>query len=313
VIGRAASLVLALAGAVSASSTDQSTRPAAAVDVYATVEAANGVPLEGLAREDFDVLSDGAAVPFTLTPGPQPMDTLLVADLTTSVTNRVRTVVALPLPEAFGFAADRLITDVRTADRARLVGMIGARLVPGPGWTADRLALQRSARVLATPDGPVEPSPLWDALDASLAMFEPASDRRRHILLVTDGRATANKLPLDDVVHRAMEANVAISIVELDPAVRSLGLPHSERSPGPRALLERLTSNTGGVHRVVTPDARGTHQTRAAVGQMLDLIRTSYRLTFVPPPAAARLRRVEVRVNRPGLTVRARASYASGE
>ena len=304
-----AALLLAMAACTLAGVTATSGQAPAAIQVYASVEAANGVPLEGLTGDDFELVHDAVPVPFTLAAGPQPLDTLLLADLTTSVTNRVRTIVAMPWPETFSLAADRLITDVRVNDRARLMGLIGARLVPSLAWTADRRALQRAVRVFTVPDGPAEPSPLWDALDDAIALFEPARDRRQHILLITDGRATGNRVPLDEVIIRAMRADVAISVIELDPPARGLGLPHSEKTPGPRALMERLTAETGGAHRAVAPDVRGTHQTRTAVGQILDLMRTSYRLTFVPPVAGPAAGRLEVRVRRPGLAVRARAGY----
>jgi hypothetical protein len=106
-----------------------------------------------------------------------------------------------------------------------------------------------------------------------------------------------------------MLAGIAVSVVELDPPARSLALPHSEKIPGPGVLLVRLASASGGVRRFVTPNARGTHETRAAVGQILDLMRTSYRLTFIPPAAGPPVRALEVRVKRPGLTVRARRGY----
>lgn len=304
-------LVVLAASAVAAVTT---VRPEAAqapgpIAIHAAVEAPNGVPLEGLTSNDFEILSGGIPQPFTLAGPPLPIDTLLVADLTSSVTGRLRGVWATPWPEAFSLAADRLITDVRMEDRARVMAMIGPRFVASPAWSGDRATLQRALRVFTIPDAPVEPSPLWDAVDEALTLF-PSDARRRAIVVVTDGRATGNRAPLAEVIERTMLAGIAVSIVELTPPTRSLGVPHSERAPGPTALLERLTAASGGVHRLVTPDARGNHNTRTAVGQILDLMRTSYVLTFTPPTAGPAVRPIEVRVTRPGVTVRARRGYA---
>jgi hypothetical protein len=284
--------------------------PAGAIMLYASVEAPNGVPLESLTRDDFEVVSAGVSQPLaTVSPGPLALHTLLVADLTTSVTGRLRGVWVTPWPEAFSLAADRLITDLRTVDRARVMGMIGPRFIPSTSWSSDRLALQRALRVFAGPaDGLVEPSPLWDAVDEALTLFPPAAGRHA-MVLVTDGRASGNRASLAEVSQRAMLTGVAVSIVELDPQPRSLGIPHSEHLPGPAALLQRLAATSGGVYRFVSPDLRGNHNTRMAVGQILDLMRTSYVLTFVPPAEGPAVRTVEVRINRPGLTVRARQGY----
>jgi hypothetical protein len=279
------------------------------VVVHASVEAPNGVPLEGLTRDDFEILSAG--LPLTLTSWsntPLPLHTLLIADLTTSVTGRLRGVWVMPWPEAFSLAADRLITDVRSVDSARVMAMMGARFLASPTWSNDRLTLQRGLRVFVTPDGPVEPSPLWDVVDEGLTLF-PAESRRRAIILVTDGRASGNKASLDEVSERAMIAGVAVSVVELDPRSPSLSIPHSERLPGPAALLQRLAARSGGVYRFVTPDARGNHNTRLAVGQILDLMRTSYVLAFIPPTEGPAVRPIDVRLKRPGLVVRARQGY----
>jgi Ca-activated chloride channel family protein len=304
--------VVLAAGAVTVTTVrPRATQAPGPTAIHVTVEAPNGVPLEGLTSDDFEILSGAIPQAFTLAAAaPLPIDTLLLADLTSSVTGRLRGVWAMPWPEAFSLAVDRLITDVRREDRARIMAMIGPRFVTSPLWSGDRATLQRALRVFAIPDGPVEPSPLWDAVDEALTLF-PADARRRAIVLVTDGRATGNRAPLAEVTERAMLAGIAVSIVELTPPTRSLGVPHSERSPGPTALLERLTTASGGVHRLVSPDARGNHNTRTAVGQILDLMRTSYLLTFTPPAAGPAIRPIEVRVKRPGVTVRARQGYVA--
>jgi hypothetical protein len=302
-------VLLALAGRTIAGVPQSGAPGPRPVVVYAGVEAPTGVPLEGLTREDFEVVSAGIPQPLTAwASGPLALHTLLVADLTTSVTGRLRGVWVTPWPEAFSLAADRLITDVRAVDAARLLAMMGARFLASPTWSNDRLTLQRGLRVFTIPDGPVEPSPLWDVVDEALTLF-PAEAGRRVIVLVTDGRASGNKASLDDVSERAMLAGVAVSVVELDPRSPSLSVPHSERLPGPAALLQRLAARSGGLYRFVSPDVRGNHNTRTAVGQILDLMRTSYALTFVPPADGPATRPIEVRLKRPGLSVRARQGY----
>ncbi len=302
-------LMAARSPGASQSSPAASSAAARPVSVYAAVEAANGIALEGLTREDFEVVSGGVAVPLLgVSGGPMALHTVLVADLTTSVTGRLRGVWVTPWPEAFSLAADRLITDVRTADRARFLAILGAQLTSSPAWSNDRLTLQRGLRVFAAPEGPVEPSPIWDAVDEALALF-PRDAGRRAVLLVTDGRASGNRASLAEVSERAMLAGVAVSVVELDPRSPSLSIPHSERLPGPAALLQRLAAQSGGIYRFVSPDLRGNHNTRTAVGQILDLMRTSYLLTFTPPADGPAIRTLDVRVKRPGLVTRARQGY----
>ncbi len=73
------------------------------------------------------------------------------------------------------------------------------------------------------------------------------------------------------------------------------------RPPGDPEFLHTLSANTGGVSVAHTNDfAPGLERVDNAT-------RSVYLLGYVPPPTSTRLRRIEVKVNRPGAIVRSRS------
>jgi VWFA-related protein len=115
---------------------------------------------------------------------------------------------------------------------------------------------------------------------------------------------------LQDAFRAAQRANVAI--YGLDPG--GLRAPNEggvrsadEGNPGRvnRAFLETVALNTGGF--VVA----NTNEPGAGISQILEENSSYYLAGYVPanPRADGKFRRIEVRVNRPGVTVRARNGY----
>ncbi len=90
------------------------------------------------------------------------------------------------------------------------------------------------------------PSRVWDAVDDALAQLETVPQPRA-IVLMTDGRATGNRLGLDAIIQHARSAGVVVSVLgsgSSRSAVRH-GYPELE----PHLGLERLARETGGVFR----------------------------------------------------------------
>jgi Mg-chelatase subunit ChlD len=173
-----------------------------------------------------------AAIALLVSQAPQraPLDVVLMVDVSHSMTygfiKRDRGLV----PAAASALADAL----EPGDVAR-VGTFGSDITIDPAPLGDPAAIRTAAAALGERIG--GPSPLWDALDAA-ARALAASDGRRAIVVVTDGRTSGNRLGFEDTRAALARAGVPVFVVSLDKSDRAL--------PDPGARLERIAAATGG-------------------------------------------------------------------
>jgi len=167
---------------------------------------------------------------------------------------------------------------------------------------------------------PLESSPIWDAIDVSVQALAGAPEPRA-ILLMTDGRATGNRIGLDDAERKALAGHVSISAVSeggewLIPQFG--GTPDRVRSD---ASLRRLADNTGGMY---LPDGTARRTLRAQMNafayvkeivntpslpaplitQIMSSLRTRYRIGF-NAASDGRVHTLDVRAKRQALEVHA--------
>ncbi|MEZ5319424.1 MAG: hypothetical protein R2752_18635 [Vicinamibacterales bacterium] len=159
---------------------------------------------------------------------------------------------------------------LQPGDRAT-IGAVTDRLILEPGFADTGAQFEASAwRLLAKADAAVRwtTTPLWDAVDASITALESAPPPRL-VVLVTDGRATGNRLGLDEVARHAVSAGVSVHIVlgldqDGDPAIR----PSSE--------ARRLAESTGGLFEsyafVRTSPGREIEGPAARVRQVMEAL-----------------------------------------
>jgi VWFA-related protein len=147
-------------------------------------------------------------------------------------------------------------------------------------------------------------------------------DRRKALVLVSvgipwdvevkdsSGVADQIRVEMNDCYRAAQRANV--NVYTLDPgglrASFDLGVPSANpANPGllNREFLKTVSENTGGVAVTDTNDAT------PGIQQALRENASYYLLGYVPANtrAAGRYRKIDVRVNRPGVTVRTRSGY----
>jgi hypothetical protein len=309
---------LVLACAIAAADASSVATPRIASDdltIFVSVEREDGTPVGGLTAADFEVLVAGVRMPVQrASPGPRPLRIVLLVDVTTR-------------PQISERDMERLVGDFVSAlepvDRAR-IGRVGRGVALGPPLANDAKALLRSARAVIEPRAEERsgPSPIWDALVEAAASLS-SEDGRRAILLVTDGRATGNRHGLADVADLLAAANVSVSVIAprsptIVPSESALVRVHPERMP------QALAEFTGGRFVPVDPFFRmqgGSGDTmvlqlgRAPEGTLdfqsgrtVASLRHEYAVT-VARPSGPEARMIEVRVNRPGLRMRARRAY----
>jgi hypothetical protein len=281
------------------------------------VVGSDGEPIIDLSRAEFEVLVDGAPVaPSAVGSAPSELAVVLMLDVSTSQ--------ALKRHEVHTAVAENWLPSLRAGDRAR-IGVIGEPATFG-GWLPfDRTASAASARAIIdrAPNGP---SPIWDTTVAALQLLVDAPGAKA-VVLVTDGRAAANVLSLDDVIAGANAGDVSIS------SVSEGGEQYLPQAGGPAERvrsddsLRRLADTTGGLF-VEDGSARRTTSARIdpfryvrelietpsrpgpLLTRIMSLMRQRYRVTFAAP-ADGRPHTLEIRVRRENATVHARRSFVS--
>jgi hypothetical protein len=210
-----------------------------------SVTPAAGPSAADLDADDFVVSVGGVPRPVVRVVRPGPLSVLFVGVVSESVVDRTRTQGPTWI-DLISSAADDFVRALQPSDRARLMTVGGSQFEAG---VSDRATLAHAARRIVPEGAPQHGSPIWDAVDLALPLFanEPG---RKATVLVTDGRASANRADVDEVAGRAAAAGVAVSVVELEATPRTFEMTGSPDIPRPGPFLRTLAAITGGSHLV---------------------------------------------------------------
>ncbi len=152
---------------------------------------------------------------------------------------------------------------------------------------------------------------LYDALYLGMEKVRRGRHRKHVLLVISDGQDNASRYDMDELRRRMRESDVQIYCIGVNQASSSDKGAWREERRG-QMILDTIAQMSGGRSFFVhTADALEAATTRIA----LDL-RQQYSLGYVPTNAQpdGRWRRIQVRVTRPSLRIRAREGYyASSE
>lgn len=144
---------------------------------------------------------------------------------------------------------------------------------------------------------------IYDAVQASIPLFDRRHRQRAAAVVISDGADTASDLTIRELRRRLLVTDAfiyAIAIDKEDPRALS-------RRVNPFALRE-ITDDTGGYTAVV----HDTSELGPATAQIAEELRHQYTLAYVPPqPPDDRFHGIRVRVTRAGHRVRARRGYVA--
>ena len=252
------------------------------VEVYASVVDAAGQPIRGLRQEDFEVTEDGERqVISTFTAGDFPLT------------------VAIALDHSFSMAGAPLAA-VKRATRSFLGAL-------RPGDETVVLGISSQVEVVARPNQPrAEQMTAVDALsawgtttlhDAILAAIESVDGARgrRALVILSDGDDRYSETSAAEATARARRSNVMVYPIALGKV----------RPP----LFAELATLTGG-RSYHARELEGLDQTMANVAQQLrEQYLIGYSPTRLPVSGANEWRSIQVRVKKPGVSVRARDGY----
>jgi VWFA-related protein len=270
---------------------------AAQINVDVAVLSVAGQPVKGLTGADFEIYSNGQRVPISsCTPGPAPLNIVLLVDASGSMKWQMRE------EDVKDDVKDGFVPAVSATDRVR-IGSIGGQNYLSPAFTSNPQELKRAAdRALDGYRNFQSPSPVWDAVHAAVEALSTVEGRRA-ILLMSDGRATANRYSVEEVAEYAAQYGVLVNVGGED-SERYIRQSQTE------AILVRagagmqwISDLTGGFQMKESASIR-----EFFVGT-LELMRNMYTLSFEAPIHDGDFHALEVRVKRPDGSIRARQVY----
>lgn len=258
------------------------------VPIYATVVDASGRLVPELQQSDFTVLDNGKPANVTLFSNEsQPFSAVVMLDTSASMTANLK---------LLNRAAEQFLLRLLPTDRAQ-VGAFNDKIQLSGEFTNDRDALIAALDDLYFGN----PTRLNDGIAAGLDALKGV-EGRRVVLVFTDGEDTSSRTSFRSVMDRARDEEVM---------VYSIGL-ESEYFNGMRVVksrpsrdLRRISDETGGGYFELVKTAE-LAPTFSRVAQEL---RSQYVIGFAPASLDNKIHKLEVKVAKPGMTVRARRSY----
>ncbi len=258
------------------------------VPIYATVLDAGGRLVPDLEQSNFSVFDNGKPAEVALfSSESQPFTAVVMMDTSASMTANLK---------LLNRAAEQFLLRLLPVDRAQ-VGAFNDKIQLSGTFTNDRDELIAALDDLYFGN----PTRLNDAIGASLDALQ-GIDGRRVILVFTDGEDTASRTRFGTVLDRARDEEVMVYAIGLE----------SEYFNGVRVVrsrptrdLRKISEETGGGYF----ELKETAELSPTFSRVAQELRSQYLIGFAPAALDGKVHKLEVRVNRPGMTVRARKSY----
>ena len=146
-------------------------------------------------------------------------------------------------------------------------------------------------------------TPLYDGLVKASEALAQRLERRRAILVVSDGADTKSRATLEDALRKVIAASVTVYTVDLSDSA----LYHTAMRDNGAEVLKTLAVKTGG--RFFRSPGGG--KLRDAFVETVEELRNQYTITYEPSNEKrdGRWRIIEVRLSQPKLKARTRQGY----
>jgi Ca-activated chloride channel homolog len=276
------------------------------VAVYATVAQKDGRLVTDLTRDAFEIREEGKPQPITVfSTEMQPVSVVMMLDHSGSMRGNVGLVEQ---------AAEAFIKSLGPGDTAR-IGTFAERIVIQPeSFTSDQGTL---IRILRSGQPVIGPTPLWNALGMAVEALR-GREGRKVVLVFSDGGDSPNMMSLNnrsimDVMRDAQRDDVMVYAIGLQTTVLMGPNPRggigsmggSMTSVRPDPGLARIAEDTGGGYF----ELNRSENLAATFAGVADELHRQYALGFEPLRLDDKMHKLDVRVNRKGLNVRARKEY----
>lgn len=277
------------------------------VAVYATVSDSDGRLVPDLVREDFEIKDSGKAQPITVFSNDiQPITVVVMLDRSGSMRQNFRLVEA---------AAEAFVRKLGSGDKAR-VGSFAERVQIDPeGFTSDQEELIGILRSNLQQEGP---TPLWNAVDDAITALRE-QEGRRVVLIFSDGADAPmnfrmNNRSIMDVMRRAQQENVMVYAIGLQSTILRRpnpgggglgGFGGSMQQQRPDPGLAVIADDTGGGYF----ELNRAEDLASTFARVADELHHQYAIGFEPQKLDDKMHKLDVRVGKRGMKVRARKEY----
>jgi VWFA-related protein len=270
------------------------------VTVSATVRDRRGRAVSDLTAADFQVFDRGVARPIAeFRTEAAPVSVAILFDVSGSMDIASRALAAR-------FAAHHVLSWLEHGRDEAALFAFDSRLHEVAPFTVDTRALQGAL-------GEVDPfgaTSLHDAIADTAKRISERANRRRAIIVLTDGIDTASRLTPADVSGIASEIDVPVYIVAVVLPIDNPdanGPSDDNDVPLAAGTIRELAAWTGGeLFYASTPS-----DTSKVARQIVRELRQQYLIAFAPS-AGAGWHPIEIRTTKKNLTVRARGGYVAG-
>ena len=262
-------------------------------DIYVSVVDSKGVAAKGLTADDFTVREDGQTREvLRATAATEPLDIVLLVDDSQAATR------AIP------YLRDALPSFIDRMQGKAAIGVVtfGERPTSVVERTTDTAALKKGVnRIFARPGSGAY---LLDAIREVSRGFEKRETARRHIIAITVEGVEFSNLQYEQVLDALHESGATLHVL-------AVGTPSggmSDEIRNKNIVMDRGTTETGGrrdqlLSELAIPDA---------LGKVADELLNQYVVTYGRPDKLIPPEKIEVTIDKPGLTARARTRLPDG-
>lgn len=284
-----AAIAASLPAGAYAQSEDEEVRVDSSIVVLnASVKDPSGRHVSGLTRVQFKVFEDGVEQPIEMFSAEEtPFAAVILLDTSGSMEERV----------SLGrSAAIRFLDGLRPSDNASIYKFDSK---------VDLIQEFSNSRDIAPNIFDVKAEGMTrmnDAIYQAAVELSKRPEKRRAIIVLSDGQDNFSKRSSDKALKAALDADVVIYTVDMAP----IGNAKRVQNQGP---LKNFASKTGGTF-VSTP---GGAALRDAFAKIVEELGVQYTIGYSPQITKkdGRWREIQLRVAKPGLTIRTRKGYTA--
>lgn len=253
------------------------------VAIYVTVVGDGNRLVSNLTAADFEIRDDGKRRMITqFEAGSLPITLVAMLDDSPSMQ-----------PAQPRVAAAALVQRLRADDRAT-IGFFNRTVTIEGNLVSDHDELLKR---LTVPPTPMAGTALWDGVSAGMSALELESGRRV-VLILTDGDDNSSEIDAPTIKSRAIREGVMVYVIGMRGGERRLN-----------KTLAALARETGGSFL----ELKASDHLPSTFQRVADELHSQYLLGFSIETLDGEAHRLEVKVKRPGLTVRARTSYVASK